>query len=110
MNARFVKPLDKELILELIRNHKLIITAEDHALMGGFGSAVLELVSDERENVNKILRMGIPDCFIEHGPRNLMLKNIGLDEDGIADKFITTLDLVNIRGSFTKTGKQRLSV
>lgn len=110
VNARFVKPLDKELILELIRNHKLIITAEDHALMGGFGSAVLELVSDERENVNKILRMGIPDCFIEHGPRNLMLKNIGLDEGGIADKFITTLDLMNIRGSFTKTGKQRLSV
>ncbi|MEK6737986.1 MAG: 1-deoxy-D-xylulose-5-phosphate synthase, partial [Planctomycetota bacterium] len=110
VNARFAKPLDKELILELVRNHKLIITVEDHALMGGFGSAVLELVSDEREDVNKILRMGIPDRFIEHGPRDLMLKNMGLDEEGIADKFVAALELMDINNSLTKVGKRRLSV
>ena len=110
VNARFAKPLDKELILELVRNHRLIITVEDHALMGGFGSAVLELVSDEREDVNKILRMGIPDRFIEHGPRDLMLKNMGLDEEGIADKFVAALELMDINSSLTKAGKRRLSV
>ncbi len=110
VNARFAKPLDKELILELVRNHKLIITVEDHVLMGGFGSAVLELVSDEREDTRKIVRLGIPDRFIEHGPRNLMLKNLGLDENGITDKFIATLELMDISSSFTKVGKRRLTV
>ncbi len=110
VNARFAKPLDKELILELVRNHKLIITVEDHVLMGGFGSAVLELVSDEREDTGKIVRLGIPDRFIEHGPRNLMLKNLGLDENGITDKFIATLELMDISSSFTKVGKRRLTV
>ena len=110
VNARYAKPLDKEFILELVRNHKLIITVEDHALMGGFGSAVLELVSDEKEDIGKIVRMGIPDRFIEHGPRNLILKTLGLDEDGIADKFTATLELMDIHSSFSKTGKRRLTV
>lgn len=110
VNARFAKPLDNELILRLVRNNKLILTVEDHVLMGGFGSAVLELVSEEGENVNKIVRAGIPDRFMEHGPRNLILKNIGLDENGIAEKFIAMLDLLDMRGSFPKAGKQRLTV
>jgi len=110
VNARFAKPLDKALILDLVRNHKLIVTVEDHALMGGFGSAVLELVTEEREDACKVVRMGIPDRFIEHGPRNLILKNIGLDEDGIADKFIATLELMDIHSSFTKAGNRRLTV
>ncbi|OHC07702.1 MAG: 1-deoxy-D-xylulose-5-phosphate synthase [Planctomycetes bacterium RIFOXYD2_FULL_41_16] len=110
VNARFAKPLDKALILDLVRNHKLIVTVEDHALMGGFGSAVLELVTEEREDACKIVRMGIPDRFMEHGPRNLILKNIGLDEDGIADKFIATLELMDIHSSFTKVGNRRLTV
>jgi len=110
VNARFAKPLDKALILDLVRNYKLTATVEDHALMGGFGSAVLELVSEEREDAGKIVRMGIPDRFMEHGPRNLILKNIGLDGDGIADKFIATLELMDIHSSFTKAGKRRLTV
>jgi len=110
VNARFAKPLDKTLILDLVRNHKLIATVEDHALMGGFGSAGLELVSEEREDAGKVIRMGIPDRFMEHGPRNLILKNIGLDEDGIADKFIATLELMDIHSSFTKVGNRRLTV
>ena len=110
VNARFAKPLDKALILDLVRNHKLIATVEDHALMGGFGSAVLELVTEEREDAGKVIRMGIPDRFIEHGPRNLILKNIGLDEDGIADKFIATLELMDIHSSFTKAENRRLTV
>ena len=110
INARFAKPLDKELILDLVRNNTLIMTVEDHALMGGFGSAVLELVSEEGENTSKIVRVGIPDRFIEHGTRNLMLKNLGLDEFGIADKFIEKLDLVKENRSFARSEKRRLNV
>ena len=110
VNARFAKPLDKALILDLVRNHKLIATVEDHALMGGFGSAVLELVTEEREDAGKVVRMGIPDRFMEHGSRNLILKNIGLDEEGITDKFIATLELMDIHSSFTKAGNRRLTV
>lgn len=109
VNARFAKPLDKELILGVIRNHKVIMTVEDHALMGGFGSAVLELAADEREDTRKIVRLGIPDQFIEHGPRNLILKNLGLDEDGIANKFIEVHERTD-NNPFTKAGTRSLAV
>lgn len=110
VNARYAKPLDKKLILSLVRKHKLILTVEDHALAGGFGSAVLEMVSDEKEDAGKIVRMGIPDRFMEHGPREVILKNLGLDADGIADTFIASLDLTEIKGSFANTGKRHLAV
>ncbi|MGQ3686213.1 MAG: 1-deoxy-D-xylulose-5-phosphate synthase [Candidatus Loosdrechtia sp.] len=110
INARFAKPLDRELILEVIRNYRVILTAEDHALMGGFGSAVLELAVDEREDANKIVRLGIPDRFIEHGPRDLILKNLGLDEDGIARKFIESCERIDRNNSFAKVGKRSLTV
>ncbi|MDR4508641.1 MAG: 1-deoxy-D-xylulose-5-phosphate synthase [Candidatus Brocadiaceae bacterium] len=110
VNARFVKPLDKGLILELIRGYKVIVTVEDHALMGGFGSAVLELISDEGGYAGDIVRMGIPDRFIEHGPRNLILKNIGLDAEGIMDKFIATLELADMRDSVAKAEKRSFVV
>ncbi|HCN19158.1 MAG TPA: 1-deoxy-D-xylulose-5-phosphate synthase, partial [Planctomycetia bacterium] len=67
INARFAKPLDKELILEIVRTHPIVFTVEDHALAGGFGSAVLEMLSDEGADVKKIRRLGIPDKFIEQG-------------------------------------------
>lgn len=110
VNARFVKPLDKRLILDMVRNHKVVMTVEDHALMGGFGSAVLELIVDEREDASKIVRMGIPDQFIEHGSRNLIFEKLGLDEDGIANKFIESLELIDIHRPFIKAGKRSLAV
>ncbi|MCF6148897.1 MAG: 1-deoxy-D-xylulose-5-phosphate synthase [Candidatus Kuenenia sp.] len=110
VNARYAKPLDKKLILTLVRKHKLILTVEDHVLTGGFGSAVLEMVSDEKEDAGKIVRMGIPDMFIEHGSREVILKNLGLNADGIADKFIASLELTEINCSFTNTGKRHLTV
>ncbi|TLD42441.1 MAG: 1-deoxy-D-xylulose 5-phosphate synthase [Candidatus Jettenia ecosi] len=109
VNARFAKPLDKGLLLSLVKNHKLILTVEDHALMGGFGSAVLELITSEGEDANKIVRMGIPDRFIEHGPRNLILKNLNLDEDGIANRFIEALEMTNIN-LFTRVRSRSFAV
>lgn len=66
VNARFVKPLDKELLIEQAQHVKLIVTIEDHAVTGGFGSAVLETLQDEGIQL-PIQRIGWPDNFISHG-------------------------------------------
>lgn len=86
VNARFVKPLDKDLISEVVRNHAIVITAEDHVLAGGFGSAVLESLPYNLNNHCKIIRLGIPDIFVEAGLRSSLLKDIGLDADGLFDR------------------------
>ncbi|UOF94108.1 MAG: 1-deoxy-D-xylulose-5-phosphate synthase [Bordetella sp.] len=81
-NMRFVKPIDKKLILKLAKNHKAIVTLEDSAIMGGAGTAVTEVLNQENINI-PILQLGIPDKFIEHGDRQELMKNIGLDQEGI---------------------------
>ena len=83
VNARFVKPLDPT-ILELIEASPWTITIEENALPTGFGSAVLEAVNDARLVSGPILRMGLPDRFVEHGERGELLGELGLDVDGIA--------------------------
>lgn len=82
MNARFVKPLDKELIVDIAGRVKGIITIEEHSLSGGFGSAVLELLSEEDIKI-KVKRIGLPDKFIEHGAQKILRQKYGLDSDGI---------------------------
>jgi 1-deoxy-D-xylulose-5-phosphate synthase len=83
VNARFVKPLDEELILRLAKKAGRVVTVEEHALQGGFGSAVLECIEDNRLSAVKILRIGLPDRFIEHGPQAVLRQKYGLDTDGI---------------------------
>ena len=77
VNARFVKPLDKELLLGLADKFKYLVTIEDGILDAGFGSAVLEVVN------RPVLRLGLPCEFIEHGRRNQLLEKYGLDAPGI---------------------------
>ncbi len=84
VNARFVKPLDRDLISHLLDCNKPIITVEDHSIVGGFGSAVLELACQLGKDNSQIHVMGIPDEFTEHGTRALVLKKLGLDPKGIA--------------------------
>jgi 1-deoxy-D-xylulose-5-phosphate synthase len=83
VNARFVKPLDEGMLLSILKRFDRIITVEENTLLGGFGSAILEF--GEAHGINNVLirRMGIPDKFIEHGPRNKLLSILGLDKDGI---------------------------
>ncbi|MEK7822036.1 MAG: transketolase C-terminal domain-containing protein, partial [Planctomycetota bacterium] len=88
INARFAKPLDKTAILEALREHPFVLTVEDHTLSGGFGSAVLEMVCEEGRDTSKIRRSGIPDRFIEQGPRELLLGGLGLDTEGIYKRFM----------------------
>ncbi len=83
VNARFVKPLDAELIQSVARAAGCIITVEENALQGGFGSAVLELLSDNGLQDVRVKRLGIPDRYIEHGSQAQLRKDLGIDAEGI---------------------------
>lgn len=85
VNARFAKPLDVELIRRLGENHRCLITAEEHALQGGFGSMLLEVSSDEEIRFDRILRLGVPDRFISFGKRDFLLRECGLDAASIEE-------------------------
>jgi len=84
VNARFVKPLDRELLLELLARIPSLITVEDHVLDGGFGSAVLELLADEGIADVKVRRLGVPDRFTPQGTQEELRKMCGIDKDAIA--------------------------
>jgi 1-deoxy-D-xylulose-5-phosphate synthase len=83
VNARFVKPIDDEMIVSLAKKTGRIVTAEEHALYGGFGSAVLECLDARGVTGVKTLRIGLPDTYIEHGPQKVLRQKYGLDADGI---------------------------
>ncbi len=83
INARFAKPLDKATILRAVEELPLVVTVEEGTLEGGFGSAVLEAANSAGLDTRHILRLGIPDRFIEHGERAELLASLGLDTDGI---------------------------
>jgi 1-deoxy-D-xylulose-5-phosphate synthase len=84
VNARFVKPLDEELILSVARRTGRIVTVEENALQGGFGSAVLELLFDNGLQDVRIKRLGIPDRYIEQGSQAQLRKDLNIDAEGIA--------------------------
>ncbi len=81
-NMRFVKPIDRELIGELAREHSLLISVEENTLIGGAGAEVARVL-DEIGSPAQFVRMGIPDRFIDHGDQALLLAEVGLDKEGI---------------------------
>jgi len=83
INARFLKPLDGDLIVEWARKIGKILTVEENVLQGGFGSAVLELLQEKSLSSVDVKRLGIPDLFVEHGPPALLRAKYGIDEAGI---------------------------
>jgi len=97
INARFVKPLDAELLLEKAAKIKKIITVEEHVLAGGFGSAVIEMYADKGITNLKFKRIGIDNKFVEHGPQDLLKKDYGVDSTAIvaAGLALTGNDLTN---------------
>ena len=84
VNARFVKPLDQEVIQRALRECPFVVTVEEAALAGGFGSAVLELAADLGLDASHTRRLGLPDRFVEHGERHELLADLGLTDVGIA--------------------------
>jgi len=98
VNARFVKPLDAELITRLAGTHRLIVTAEDAYLAGGFGSAVLELLEQEGIGDKVVVsRIGVADEIVQHGDPKILLAQYGLNADGIYDRVIETLNALDQR-------------
>jgi 1-deoxy-D-xylulose-5-phosphate synthase len=83
VNARFVKPLDKDLIISLAGRMHRIITIEENALQGGFGSSVLECLNETDTNSVKVKRLGLPDRFVEQGDPGTLRAKYGVDEQGI---------------------------
>ncbi|NMH89178.1 1-deoxy-D-xylulose-5-phosphate synthase [Flavivirga algicola] len=89
-DMRFVKPLDESLLHAIFKPHETIITVEDNAVKGGFGSAILEFAS-ENNYKNTIHVLGVPDHFLEHGSVNTLHQSIGLDADSLTLYFNKTL-------------------
>ncbi len=94
INMRFVKPVDKELILEIAQTHSSLVTVEEGTIYGGAGSAVMETLAAERMT-NPVLLLGLPDKFIDHGDVNRLLAMHKLDKDGI---------ITSIQERFGKSG------
>ena len=83
INARFVKPIDHDLITEIARRTGHILTIEENSLAGGFGSAVLECLSDSGMTSVKVCRLGLPDRFVEHGSQKTLRRLVNLDVPSI---------------------------
>jgi 1-deoxy-D-xylulose-5-phosphate synthase len=81
-NMRFVKPLDVDLIRELAGNHSLLVSVEENAVIGGAGSEIARVLS-ESGITTPLLRLGLPDQFIDHGEQGQLLAELGLDHTGI---------------------------
>jgi 1-deoxy-D-xylulose-5-phosphate synthase len=86
INARFVKPLDSETILTALRRTSFVLTVEEGTLEGGFGSAVLEAANQAGVDARHVLRLGIPDRFIEHAEREELLADLGLTAEGLCQR------------------------
>ena len=91
VNARFIKPLDAELILSVAGSCGRIMTVEENLLQGGFGSAVLELLNDNNMQDVIVRRLGIPDRFVEHGSQARLRQDLGIDAEGIASAALAFL-------------------
>lgn len=96
INARFVKPLDEELIISWARKCGRVLTVEENVLPGGFGSAILEIFAKKGITI-PVKRLGVDDCFIPHGTRAQMIKSCGLDTEGIYDAALTLSEVRAVR-------------
>lgn len=91
-DMRFVKPLDEKLLHQVCSKFEKIITVEDGVIQGGFGSAILEFIADHNYTTH-VIRLGIPDKFIEHGTQDELIRECGYDQHGI---YKTALDLLKV--------------
>jgi 1-deoxy-D-xylulose-5-phosphate synthase len=83
VNARFIKPLDRETIAKAIEECGFVLTVEEGCLMGGFGSAVLEAANDAGMPTSHVRRLGLPDRYVMHSERDEQLADVGLDVEGV---------------------------
>jgi len=94
-DARFVKPIDTEMVERLALSHDLIVTVEEGVLQGGFGSAVIEHLEDNFANPGeraRVLRVGLPDRFVTHGKPDLLHEEVGFTPDAVAEKVLGAVE------------------
>ncbi len=85
VNARFVKPIDEEMVLRMVKKHKIIVTLEENVLSGGYGEQIAVIF--ERDEIKcKLINIGIPDVYVEHGNVEILRKAIGLDADSVVER------------------------
>lgn len=89
INSRFVKPLDTEVLHEMAEGHRLFVTIEDASVAGGYGDNVMRYVAEQNMAI-KVMTMGIPNLFVEHGNISQLREQIGLDSVSIIEKIETT--------------------
>lgn len=87
-DARFAKPLDEEGIISIARRFPYIVTVEDNCLAGGFASAILELLADARLNKCQLIRVGLPDDFVQHGSVEQLFEYLGMDAAAVLGRII----------------------
>ncbi|MCX7875953.1 MAG: 1-deoxy-D-xylulose-5-phosphate synthase [Melioribacteraceae bacterium] len=85
INMRFIKPIDENRLIEIANKHKKIVTLEENSIIGGFGSAVVEFLSDNNFK-NDVLRIALPDQFVDHGTQAELHKLLEIDSEGIFNK------------------------
>lgn len=85
VNSRFVKPLDTDVLQEMAQGHRLFVTIEDASVAGGYGDRVMRYVSEQNMDV-KVMTMGVPDIFVEHGNISQLREQIGLDSVSVVEK------------------------
>ena len=90
VNARFVKPIDEEMIEKASKKHKLVVTMEENVLCGGYGENVRQYM-DTLKSKAKLLNIAIPDTFVEHGSVDLLLKSMDMDAEGITKRVLDYL-------------------
>jgi len=96
-DMRFVKPIDEMMLHEVFTKFDKVITVEDGCLMGGFGSAVIEFMADQKYSA-EVVRLGIPDAYIQHGTQNELWEECGFDSKAIV---ATVKQMLNIQESFS---------
>jgi len=84
INCRFIKPLDEKILRDVAARYEHLLTVEENVLAGGFGAAVLEFLQSEGLEGISLRRLGLPDRFIDHGDRQVLLSHLRLDEEGIS--------------------------
>jgi 1-deoxy-D-xylulose-5-phosphate synthase len=97
INARFAKPLDTELILDVANHAKRVVVVEENVLSGGFGTGVLELLEKAEVSDIKVKRLGIPDEFVTHGKQDFLRSLYHLDALGIAKECVDFLAQVHAK-------------
>lgn len=98
INARFAKPIDKATIFRALDESGFVIAVEENSICGGFGAAILEAANADGVSTNNLKCLGVPDRFIEHGEREELLADIGLDVEGL----VATAMAMSDRGTYVE--------